>query len=272
MRLFPLVAVSFHATSGILDGVAATLTGDARLVDARRARQEMEYALQAVAHDLRSPLAVALGYVRMLRDGTIEPANAVTASPLDVVEEKLAECRRLVNELLVASRRESSALRAPTVVDLAEVAERAVERAWPGALLAGGHLTSEKPKRPLRAHADAADVDRILNNLIANALEHGGRRAEVTVAAGRDHGPFISVSDRGRGIPPRERERIFERFVRGATSQGAGLGLHLSRRLAEGSGGSLTLDDGYEGPGARFVLRLPEPVSPPRRPSGNGKH
>jgi signal transduction histidine kinase len=253
--------------------VAGTLTGNETLLaEARRARQEMEYMLQAVAHDLRSPLAVATGYVRMLRDGTIDPATGVRAHPLDVVEEKLAECRRLVSELLVASRRETSAVPAQVVVDLAEMAERAVDRAWPRALLVGAHLTSEKPQQPVPAHGNVTDIDRVLNNLLANALEHGGERPQVTVTAGCDPGPFISVSDRGSGIPLRDRERIFDRFERGTESNGAGLGLHLSRRLAEASGGSLTLDDGYQRPGARFVLRLPEPSSRAHRPSRKGRH
>ncbi|MBV8526790.1 MAG: HAMP domain-containing histidine kinase [Candidatus Dormibacteraeota bacterium] len=241
-----------------------TLAGNETLLaEARRARQEMEYMLQAVAHDLRSPLTVASGYVRMLRDGTINPPSGVRAHPLEIVEEKLAECRRLVNELLVASRRDAAAVPARAVVNLSELAERAVDRAWPRALLIGAHLAAETPKRAVPAHGDAADVDRILNNLLANALEHGGERPQVTVAVGHDHGPFISVSDRGRGVPPRDRERIFDRFVRGTASSGAGLGLHLSRRLAEAGGGSLTLDGGNEGPGARFILRLPEPAVAP---------
>lgn len=254
--------------------MAGVLTGNETLLaEARRARQEMEYMLQAVAHDLRSPLAVASGYVRMLRDGTINPGSAVTAHPLDVVEEKLGECRRLVNELLVAARRDTSAAPARPVVDLTEIAERAVDRAWPRALLVGAHLTSETPRHAVPAQGVTADVDRILNNLLANALEHGGDRPRVTVTAGHDHGPFISVSDSGRGIPQQERERIFDRFVRGAGSSGAGLGLHLSRRLAEAGGGSLTLDDAYEGPGARFVLRLPEePSAQPQAPSRNRRH
>lgn len=273
VRFSTVPAVSFSATSAILNTMAGTLTGNETLLaEARRARQEMEYLLQAVAHDLRSPLAVASGYVRMLRDGTIHPASPVSAHPLDVVEAKLGECRRLVNELLAAARRDTSAAPAKPVVDLAEIAERAVDRAWPRALLVGAHLTSETPRRAVQARGDPADVDRILNNLLANALEHGGERPQVTVTAGRENGPLISVSDRGRGIPRHERERIFDRFVRGAGSSGAGLGLNLSRRLAEASGGSLTLDDEYEGPGARFVLRLPEPSAEPQTSSRNGHH
>lgn len=253
--------------------MAGTLTGNETLLaEARRARQEMEYLLQAVAHDLRSPLAVASGYVRMLRDGTIHPGSAVSAHPLDVVEAKLGECRRLVNELLAAARRDTSAVPAKPVVDLADIAERAVDRAWPRALLVGAHLTSETPRRAVQAQGDPADVDRILNNLLANALEHGGERPQVTVTAGRENGPFISVSDRGRGIPRHERERIFDRFVTGAGSSGAGLGLNLSRRLAEASGGSLTLDDEYEGPGARFVLRLPESSAEPQQTPSRNRH
>lgn len=227
--------------------------------------------LQAVAHDLRSPLAVASGYVRMLRDETIDAASGVVAHRLDVIEEKLAECRRLVNELLVASRRETSPVPG-AVVDLAEIAERVVDRAWPRALLVGAHLAAETPKHAVEVAGNATDVERILNNLVANALEHGGERPQVTVAVGRDQGPFVTVSDQGKGIAPRDRERIFDRFVRGTASNGAGLGLHLSRRLAEASGGSLTLDDSYQGRGARFILRLREPSSRAHQPSRNGRH
>ena len=253
--------------------MAATLTGNETLLaEARRARQEMEYALQAVAHDLRSPLAVASGYVRMVRDGAIDPTSSgVMTHPLDVVEEKLAECRRLVNELLVAARREASPAPANVVLNLAELAERAVDRAWPRALLIGARLAVETPQGLVTARGDAADVDRILNNLLANALEHVGERPTVTVVVGRDSSPFISVGDDGSGIPAEERDRIFERFVRGAASSGVGLGLHLSRRLAEAAGGSLTLDDAYAGPGARFVLRL-RGASHARGASRNGRH
>ena len=252
--------------------MAATLTrNEALLAEARRARQEMEYVLQAVAHDLRSPLAVASGYVRMLRDGAIDPRSSdVITRPLDVVEEKLAECRRLVNELLVAARLEASPVSAKVVLNLAEIAERAVDRAWPRALLIGAHLAVETPQGLVTARGDAADVDRILNNLLANALEHVGERPRVTVIVGCDPSPFISVGDDGHGIPVDDRDRIFERFVRGDASSGAGLGLHLSRRLAEAAGGSLTLDAAYAGPGARFVLRLPA-ASHGHRASRNGR-
>ena len=229
--------------------------------------------LQAVAHDLRSPLAVASGYVRMLRDGAIDPTSSdVMTHPLDVVEEKLAECRRLVTELLVAARREASTEPANVVLNLVEIAERAVDRAWPHALLVGAHLVVETPHGLVTARGDPADVDRILNNLLANALEHVGERPRVTLIVGRDTSPFVSVGDDGRGIPVDDRDRIFERFVRGAASSGAGLGLHLSRRLAEAAGGSLTLDDAYAGPGARFVLRLPAAASQARRASRSGRH
>lgn len=253
--------------------MAATLTGNETLLaEARRARQEMEYMLQAVAHDLRSPLAVACGYVRMLREGAIDPTSSdVITHPLDVVEEKLAECRRLVNELLVAARREASPVPAHVVLNLAEIAERAVDRAWPRALLIGAHLVVETPQGLVTARGDAADVDRILNNLLANALEHVGERPRVTVVVGRDSSPFISVGDDGCGIPVEDRDRIFERFARGGGSNGAGLGLHLSRRLAEAAGGSLTLDDTAAEPGARFVLRLPAARSHPRRASRTGR-
>ena len=254
--------------------MTSTLTGhETLLAEAHRARQEMEYTLQAVAHDLRAPLAVASGYVRMLRDGAIDPASSdVITHPLDVVEEKLAECRRLVNELLDAARREASPAPAMVLLNLAEIAERAVDRAWPRALLIGAQLAVEMPQGLVTARGDVADVDRILNNLLANALEHVGERPHVKVIVGRDTSPFISVGDDGHGVPLDDRDRIFDPFVHGAESNGVGLGLNLSRRLADAMGASLTLDDTYEGPGARFVLRLPATAALAHSASWNGRY
>lgn len=145
-----------------------------------------------------------------------------------------------------------------SVINLDAEARRAVRWAQARAALVSARVYVASPRRAVLAGGDPAHVERILHNLVSNALDHAGDSPDVSVAVGHDSGPFISVSDRGPGIPEEDRERIFARFVRGSDSRGSGLGLHLSRKLAEASRGSLTLDDLYAGPGARFVLHLPE--------------
>ncbi|MFN2582488.1 MAG: sensor histidine kinase [Candidatus Dormibacteria bacterium] len=217
--------------------------------------------LDVVVHELRAPLTVATGYISMLREGIFGEVAPPWQRPLELVDEKLAEAQRLVDELLLAARLGSNALHTePRTVDLTATAERAVARARSAAELVGGSLTVEAPDDAVNAHADSAQVDRILDNLLNNALTHGGTPAEVTVCVGIDAGtPYISVIDNGTGVARDEREHIFERFYRGrshASAAGSGLGLYLSRQLAELGGGSLELESN-DGTGARFTLRLP---------------
>lgn len=254
----------FNQTSADIVHVIATVAAvnlrNARLfADAQRARRGMKNLLDVVVHELRSPLTVAAGYVTMMRDGTIEQPPRSWERPLQMVEDKLAECQTLVEELLLAARLESGRVTAErTVVELETLARRAADRATPKAALLKATVSTEAPQGGIRAIADPAHVDRILNNLIGNALDHGGDRAQVTVTAAHDGKPYISVSDHGPGVGADERDRIFERFVRGRGSSGSGLGLYLSRQLAENLGGSLELGDPGGTSGARFVLRLPD--------------
>lgn len=253
----------FDARSALIVHVIATvaavnLRNARRLAESQEARSAMKSLLDVVVHELRSPLSVAAGYVRMMRDGTIEPGADGAAPSLQTVEDKLAECQRLVDELLLAARLESGTVPSqPTVLDLTALARDAVDRAVPRAVLAGATVCADAPHGAVLASADPARVDRILNNLVSNALDHGGQQPQVTVTVGDDGLPFLAVSDRGPGVAAADRERIFGRFVRGEQSRGSGLGLYLSRQLAEASGGSLELDVDRAGPGARFILRLP---------------
>lgn len=252
-------------TVQVIATVAAVSLRNARLLaDAKLAQREMKDLLDVVVHELRSPLTVAAGYIRLMRDGTIQERPPAWERPLQMVEAKLAECQGLVDELLLVSRLEAGTVRSEArVVDLSALAFTAVDRAQPKAGLLGATLTAAAPDGAVHALADAGHVDRILNNLIANALDHGGDHAQVTVAVARGDPPCVSVSDRGPGVAPAERERIFDRFIRGERSRGTGLGLYLSRQLAENLGGSLRLDEPRGAPGARFVLRLPEPNGRP---------
>jgi signal transduction histidine kinase len=101
----------------------------------------------------------------------------------------------------------------------------------------------------------------VLDNLIRNALDHSPGDATVTVNV--SNGPQFAVEDRGPGVPRELRTRIFEPFARGrvtdrAAGSGLGLGLAICRRIVDGHGGVITVED-RAGGGARFVVRLPTP-------------
>jgi signal transduction histidine kinase len=109
------------------------------------------------------------------------------------------------------------------------------------------------------ATGDPDAVARVVRILVDNAMRHGPPGEPVRVLAAAGGHPSIEVADRGPGVLPQDRERIFERFYRsaeGGTGGGFGLGLAIGRGLAERMGGSLTLVSA-DGEGARFVLVLP---------------
>jgi two-component system OmpR family sensor kinase len=105
------------------------------------------------------------------------------------------------------------------------------------------------------------DLHRLAGNLVENALIHTPAGTPVTVSVrGDGDSALLEVADRGPGVPPALRERVFERFARGggdaAPSGGSGLGLAIVRAVAEGHGGTVAVDDA-EGGGARFTVRIP---------------
>lgn len=122
------------------------------------------------------------------------------------------------------------------------------------------------PETPLRVHCDPQLIDIALTNLVTNALKYSPDDCLVTIRLlpGTQPGMIaIRVEDHGKGVPPADRERIFDKFHRGANHQrisGAGLGLHLARDLARRHGGDVTLEPECEGFGAVFTLTIASPV------------
>ena len=111
---------------------------------------------------------------------------------------------------------------------------------------------------------DAANLATLLANLLDNALRHTPEGGRVDVAVAEEAGrAVLSVTDTGPGIPAAERERVFERFHRGAQADdaapgtGSGLGLSIVRRIAEAHGATVTLDDGAGGKGLAVRVRFP---------------
>jgi len=211
--------------------------------------------LAAVSHDLRTPLASAKAAVTSLRDGEVVWSAHDRAELLATADESLDRLARLVDNLLDMSRLQAGALpvfRRP--LGLAEVVPRALDDL--GADAAGVRM--QIPEQLPDILADPALLERILVNLVGNALRYSGGPPVVTASAIADR-VELRVVDRGPGVPQGAREQIFAPFQRLGDRDntiGLGLGLALSRGLAEAMGGALTPED-TPGGGLTMVLQLP---------------
>ena len=204
------------------------------------------------AHELRTPLAAMLGEVQVTLRRERSPEAYQAA--LQVVEVEATRLGRLVEMLLALARADAGMLNPASIqFDLERAARLARERAV--AAHAGADRRITLRLAPATALGDPLLTGRVLDNLIDNALRHGGERVEIAVEA-EAAVVRVSVTDDGPGVPRGIRARVFERFTReGAQAGGFGLGLAIARGLAEAQNGRLWLDEASTG--GRFVLELP---------------
>jgi signal transduction histidine kinase len=214
----------------------------------------------SVSHELRTPLTSIRGYIDLLlRAGHRLPERERRAM-LESVDRQGEQLWSLIEDLLVASGVESP----PGRVTSDGVCIHAVVGDVVGAVAAAGHgnrLRVDLPSELPRVRGDAGRIGRILSKLVDNAVKHSRARGPIKVV-GRLQGEvvLVAVEDVGPGIPPGEHERIFERFYQVDQSStrpvgGAGLGLYICRRLAEGLGGRVWLERSDD-KGSRFALAL----------------
>ncbi len=234
-----------------------------------------------VSHELRTPLTTIRMAGEVLYDsrGTFEPAVARSSELLSTQLDRFEE---LLADLLEISRFDAgaAALEAEPV-DVASVVVQVVELAVPLAERRGSELRTHLPTTPAMAEVDARRVERVVRNLVINAIEHGeGRPVDVWLAANAD-AVAVLVRDQGVGLRPSDRLRVFDRFwradpARARTTGGTGLGLAIALEDAHLHGGRLEAW-GEVGEGAAFRLTLPRragssvEVSPlPLGPDGPG--
>src|SRR5438552_1182049 len=229
--------------------------------EAQEASKSKSAFLSMAAHELRTPLSVITGYLSMLQDGSIPPHKA--EQPLRVLMGKATELNSIVDDLLTAARIEGGTV--PTdakTLDLREMARQAMGRAEARAGLLRAEIVYGEPDEPVAVTADREQLARIIDNLVHNALTYSAGRPWVKLTVVGDGGPALIIEDRGVGIAREKQDKVFELFFRiddpGLGPQpGTGLGLFISRELAERHGGSLTLEHSEVGKGSTFVLRLP---------------
>jgi two-component system, OmpR family, sensor kinase len=236
-------------------------TFEAMLGELGAARQETEATLDRqrafvadASHELRTPLTSILANLELLE------------AELDGEQREMAESalrsskrmRRLVADLLLLARADAGREGTRAPVDLSAVAREAAEEA--GALSSDHPVALDLPA-PVTVTGVADDLHRLAGNLVENALIHTAPGTPVTVSVRRNgDDAVLEVADRGPGVPPELRERVFERFARGigdtGRAGGSGLGLAIVKAVADAHGGRVELLEAPGG-GSRFVVSLP---------------
>ncbi|WP_372616930.1 PAS-domain containing protein [Falsiroseomonas sp.] len=240
-----------------------------------RARAQAEAASEAksrflatMSHELRTPLNAVIGLSEAIGLDPDRPRTEEYAAMINAAGRQLL---RLVDDILDVARSDTGRLAAATEpVAPAAVIAAVAEAFAPAATEAGLTLRTELPPRLPQLRGDARRLRQALEKLLSNAVKFTPAGGSITVSAAvGEEGLAIRVADTGIGIPPTERERMFEPFTQLDSSlarrfQGSGLGLHLARSLAVALGGTLTLDAPQEpgeklgeGPGTVAVLRFP---------------
>lgn len=221
----------------------------------RRSDEVKTTLLRSVGHDLRTPLTQIATAAAALRSPSLQPDERTElATGIEAGTERLAA---MIEKLLDLSRLEAGA--AEPRADRLPL-DDLVRDALDGIAADPGRVTLEVEDPVPVVRADAAQVVRILANLIENALIHGGDGPVLIRVAQRRGRAVVRVVDRGAGVPHDQREAIFAPFHRGAqgAGSGSGLGLAIARGFAEANGGALRVES-YPGQGSAFVLEL-EPV------------
>jgi signal transduction histidine kinase len=215
--------------------------------------------LSMITHDIKAPLTVILGYTEMLTDAEGRSAD-IPADILGHIRESGEKIHALVNNFLDMSRIESGRLvldRRP--VDLSEVVAHAIDQhAW-SARRRGLDLSLDA-KPPLSVVADEAQMERVITNLIGNAIKYTPEGGTIRVTTARRNGNVaVAVRDTGRGIPADELPHLFEKYRRVREkhrTEGTGLGLFIAKTIVEAHGGEIEVESA-PGAGSTFTLLLP---------------
>jgi two-component system sensor histidine kinase KdpD len=247
-----LFALAYYAALGVERMRLVEEAAQGRhLAEANDAKDKI---LASVSHDLRTPLTT----IKVLAQGAESRGDPAASS----IVEQADRLERMVADLLELSRlRAGQYQRGRELNTVEDVVGAALRRAQGilGDRMIVPHIDLDSPA--LVGEFDFVDTLRILGNLLDNALRHSAKQGVVDLTVVRDERWLVfTVSDRGNGVDPRERERIFDAFYRPSDSRPdagqAGLGLSIARALAELQDGDLTYAP-RDGGGSEFTLRLP---------------
>ncbi len=245
--------------------LARTLEQMLRSLDAARTEREAALKKQRefvadASHELRTPLTSVLANLELLQASLRSPNHEEDRAMVDSALRSSRRMSRLVADLLLLARADAGRAGAHRDCDLAEIAGNAAAELAP---IMGDRELEIDNQRALPVNGNPDELHRLVVNLLDNAARHTpvGARIELHVRRVGEEA-IVEVADDGPGIPPRLREQIFNRFVRGdgpadtAVGQGSGLGLAIVRSVATSHGGKVEVSESAAG-GAQFRVRIP---------------
>lgn len=229
-----------------------------RTRELERSNADLEQFSYVASHDLQEPLRVIAGYLELLTDHLGQELDEDAKTWLRRASSNADRMHAMINDLLTYARA-GAGEHEPESVDLELAVATATEAVGAALRSSGGEITV-RPGLP-RVRAVAVDVERVVQNLLANALKHH-RELDPVVAVdaavvGRE--VELTVCDNGRGVPVEDLERVFGRFERvgGEPYPGTGLGLAICRRLVERNGGRIWMETNQPAPGVTVHVMLP---------------
>jgi signal transduction histidine kinase len=260
---------------GICEGIAHDLVASLVQVQAFEQQRESVRRLEeldrakdafisSVSHELRTPLTNIVGYLEMLSEGGLGHLDDDASQGVAIIERNVGRLRDLVEDLLTLSAYDEEQVRVerrPT--DLAEVVAECLQALVPDTLAKDLEVAVVSDPELPPVLADRKQMERVLLNLVSNAVKFSHDGARVTVRLQHDAPDVVVViTDTGIGIPLHEQKLLFSRFFRSSLSmageiQGTGLGLALARSVVEWHEGSVDLDS-VEGEGTTVTVRVPQ--------------
>jgi len=223
--------------------------------------------MSVAAHEMRTPLTSVMGYAELLAGLTEEGSKA--RQHAETIRRQAERMEAVVAELLTVTRLEAG--REELVVepvDMGAIARQVAAGLQPLAEAGGIHL-AVRADGHCEVRGDVPKLERVVENLVTNAIKYSPEGAAVTVAARREgEAVVVEVRDSGHGIPAEDAPHVFEKFYRAKCRrtehvQGTGLGLAIVRLIVEAHGGSVSLRT-VEGQGSTFTVALPV-QGPPER-------
>ena len=215
-------------------------------------REQQHRLVHDAGHELRTPLTSLRANIALLERATDLPADERT-EVVDSIKSELVELSDLFDEMIELATDQHSAELADEDVDLHELVDQVAAR-W--RRRSGRDITVEHDDHPVVVRGDALMIDRALSNLLSNAHKFSPAGGPIAIVA---TGGGVAVQDSGPGVPPADRNRIFDRFYRTDVTRsmpGSGLGLAIVAQIVERHRGAVFVDDAPGG-GAEIGFRLP---------------
>jgi signal transduction histidine kinase len=261
----------------VMAGIAAGAIQKARLLEREQEMRERLEELDtiktefvsSVSHELRTPLTSILGYLEMLTEGVGGELTADQERVLRVIDRNSQRLLILIEELLIMSRLESGSFRLSMApVSVGALIHGAYQAVLPDLMARALEVDIEVATDVGVVQGDHAQLDRVLINLLTNAIKFTPDGGRIAVSARReDDWVLVEVADTGIGIPVEDQDKIFDRFFRSSSIAelavpGTGLGLWITKTIIEEHGGEIGVTS-EPGEGTQITVRLPATAGRP---------